>query len=527
MYEDCRHPGDTGELASPTEIPSPSEPEARRGLISGRRHYRGRHISRRHDRIRRDGPAGVAEGQGTPGALNDEYDIPRAYLRYGVKVPFLLITSLIVSAWALARHVLYLCTHPAYQAIIGAWTVLFVLTAVQLILSWRDRPWSSSPAQDDYLARLRVAVSVPVYNEDPVILDRCLWALAAQTRPADLIEVVDDGSDVSYEAIRFYWAGRHGPTEIRWRRQPNGGKKVAQAATFMSAPEADIFATIDSDTCLERRALEEGLKPFANSAVMSVAGLELAMNSHVNWLTRTVSARTLFFQLVPCRTQSYFGEVLVNRGTFALYRAPLVRDIVPAYIGETFLGQPVALGDDAALTLFASDAGRAVQQSTAFAFTMSPEKLSHHFRQWTRWMRGSAIRNCWRVRYLPLWSWGWWYTVAGIYTFLASVALPVVVACTWPRSEDFTVATFAAMISWSYLTGLRVMAVRRSDESTVFRIGTWLSYFPATLWCNFVLRPIRLYGILTCLRQGWTTRTQGAESLTVPEEIPVLEGSAA
>ncbi len=115
----------------------------------------------------------------------------------------------------------------------------------------------------------------------------------------------------------------------------------------------------------------------------------------------------------------------------------MIRDIVPAYLEETFLGLgPVLLGDDAALTLFARGRGKAVQQPTAFALTMYPETLSHHFRQWIRWMRGSTIRNCWRVRYLPLTSWGWWFTVLGVQLFLASVFLPVVAGVSLDDGED-------------------------------------------------------------------------------------------
>ena len=97
------------------------------------------------------------------------------------------------------------------------------------------------------------------------------------------------------------------------------------------------------------------------------------------------------FQTIACATQSLFGDVLVSRGAFALYRAEMIREIVDSYTGETFLGHPVKLGDDAALTLFARGRGRAVQQSSAFALTMYPETLWHHLRQWCRWMRGSTI----------------------------------------------------------------------------------------------------------------------------------------
>ena len=198
----------------------------------------------------------------------------------------------------------------------------------------------------------------------------------------------------------------------------------------------------------------------------------------------------------------------------------MIRDIVPAYLEETFLGLgPVLLGDDAALTLFARGRGKAVQQPTAFALTMYPETLSHHFRQWIRWMRGSTIRNCWRVRYLPLTSWGWWFTVLGVQLFLASALLPVLAAMTWPGSRLFAEGAVSGMLAWAYLTGGRVLAVHRSDEGWWFRLGTLLCYPPAMLWAALVLRPLRFWGMATWRRQGWTTRKQGAE-LGIESEVP-------
>jgi hyaluronan synthase len=425
---------------------------------------------------------------------------------------------MLIAGLALARHVDYLTAgYRSYRVLLILWTLMLAYLAAQWILSWRDRPWTVSDTQRQFLDKLRVVVNVPLYNEEPLFLDRCLWALVNQTRRPQRIDVVDDGSTIDYTALRMHWEGWHGRTEVTWTRQRNAGKKFAQAATFASDDAADIFATIDSDTCLEHRALEEGLKPFVRHRVASVAGIALALNSSVNWLTRTVSARDLYFQIVAAGAQSGFGDVLVNRGAFALYRAPVIREIIPAYLNETFFGRPVRLGDDATLTLFARGAGLAVQQSSAFAYTMNPETLSHHFRQWIRWMRGATIRNCWRVRYLRLFSWGWLSTVLGTYSFLASFALLILILATLPGSAHFAEGALTAMIGWAYLTSLRVMAVRRSDESWSYRIGTWLSYPPAALWNLLVLRPLRLYGIATCQRQGWTTRTDGAEALTTPQ----------
>jgi hyaluronan synthase len=237
--------------------------------------------------------------------------------------------------------------------------------------------------------------------------------------------------------------------------------------------------------------------------------MELAWNQNRNWLTLMAASRVMSFQLLTCAAQNVAGgDVLVNRGPFALYRGQLVRDVLPAYLGETFMGRPVRLGDDAALTLFARGRGRAVQQPTAFCYAVYPQTIGHHFRQWTRWMRGSTIRNCWRLRYLPFTSWGWWYTVLNTWTFFAGLGIPVAVLAAWPQSEMFAVTSGAAAAIWACATSLRTLTVHRSDQGW---LGRWalIAMAPAAVfWVLLVLRPVRLYGILTCLRQGWVTRHQ-------------------
>ena len=57
--------------------------------------------------------------------------------------------------------------------------------------------------------------------------------------------------------------------------------------------------------------------------------------------------------------------------------------------------------------------GRTVQQPSAFAFAWMPDRWSHHYRQQERWFRGSFIRGLWRIRFLPVLSWGWWRQATG------------------------------------------------------------------------------------------------------------------
>lgn len=436
--------------------------------------------------------------------MNHAYDIPSVrFRRPGPATWLVLVVGTAIGAWR--RADLYLAFQRAHL-LMGTLAVLFTLTLIQLAIAMLERPYTVTAAQQARVDRLTVAVNIPVYNEDPLILDRALYAMFTQTRLPDRVEVVDDGSTRDYSEIRAYWQQHHpSAVQFSWIRQPNLGKKRAQARTFVTA-DADIFVTLDSDTALERTALSEGLKPFADRQVQSVAGVELAWNYRTNWLTRLNSTRSLIWQMLSCSAQSVAGDILVNRGTFALYRAAVIRDNIRAYVDETFFGRPVDLGDDAALTLFARARGKAVQQPSAIQFAMYPDTLSHHFRQWTRWMRGSTIRTFWRIRYLRILSYSWWFTVINLWTYAAATATVIVCVALWPQSRIFAATTAAASIGWSYAMAVRMFAIIRSDQSWMGRVGSFAIAPGVAAWSALVLRPLRMYGIATCMHQKWVTR---------------------
>lgn len=392
--------------------------------------------------------------------------------------------------------------------LLASWLVTLVFVLVQLMLAWCQKPFTASRRVQAQLDQLRVTVVIPCYNEDPRILDRTIASLMRQTRLPDHVEVVDDGSTVDYSQVRDFWlASTPDGVRFTWVRQPNAGKKSAQAATFTTDDDAHIFVTIDSDSALDRHAIDEGLKPFADPRVVSVAGLETAININRNLLTRAMGCRSLVFQLFAMSAQSVAGgSVLINPGAFSLYWAPLIRKIVPAYLGETFFGIPVTIGDDTALTMYALLHGRAVHQPTAVSLPVYPETIAHHLKQWTRWMRASTIRMLWRARYLPVLSYGWFFTVYTICSFFTSVAITLAIPLAWPATRNLLLALVASMVIWPWSISLRLATVRRSDQRLLSRLAGIALLPLAALWYLVVLRQMRFYGIATCWRQDWVTR---------------------
>jgi hyaluronan synthase len=428
----------------------------------------------------------------------------------------LFLTSILVTAWV--------SYHLGWQslALLACAAPGAAFRAVSYVLSWFDKPVVASAQARRRLDSLHVTVAVPVYNEDPGLLDRCLFALMNQTRPPQLIWVVDDGSKVDYSEVASYWVGTwSNGTEIRWTRQRNQGKRRAHSYVFERVPEADIFITVDSDTTLEHRAIEEGMKPFQSRKVMSVAGIEMGFNANANFLTRLQCSLQLYSQAVIGAAWSVAGDMYTNRGPFALYRAGLIREFLPVYRDETFFGRRVILGDDSLLALCASSRGRSVQQLSAFGLTMWPETCSHHLRQRLRWARGRAVRNFWRIKYRPVLSFCWWVTVTGIHGFLTSAALVVLLITSWPLGAPVLVRTLLALLVLSVANGLRTLCFKRNDEAWADRLVLVLIRPISALWSGVMLaRVLRFWGTVTLLRQGWTTRQKGAELVFTPAAAP-------
>ena len=438
-----------------------------------------------------------------------------------LRLPLIVCSVLLMLAWGLRRlqDTLSLAHEDATNPYTLSLALLFAMFAGQLYLAWREKPYILDPKDEPRIGRLTVCLNLPVYNEDPVLLDRVLTSIFAQSRLPNRVELVDDGSKIDYTELRARWLTQV-PEDVgfTWIRTQNRGKRHAQMHTFAHARE-DILVTIDSDTILHRRAIEEGLKPFADPAVASVAGLVLALNKHTNMLTRVQDLVVTTWQLTLRSAYSMLGSVTVNSGPLAFYRAGVVRQAADGYLNEQIAGRPVQFSDDSLLTLYALMRGHTVQQPSAIAFSAWPESLSHHLRQQVRWTRGSFIRSLWRLRYLPLRGVAFWLHLVGHAQFLASTVTLLLVFFVRPQvdlRDVLTMLTIAFLLS--YATTIRSLTVRRSDETLRQQLGVYALSPLVLFWALFVYRPLRLFGMVSCLRTGWGTR-QVVETQASPVRV--------
>lgn len=424
-------------------------------------------------------------------------------------------TALAVSYFVIACLTLWAIRHAGNIAALqsenrGMFTLIYFLSFVllfwQTILYISERPHKIKHADEQrYVDSLRVVANVPVCNEDAPALKDCLESMLRQTRRINVIHVVVNGPNkVDYTQVKK-WAIENG---VKWDEQTIAGKRQAQAATVRKyLYEGDIFLSVDSDAYLDSLAVEEGLKPFAKKDVMSVAGIVLTMNNRKKFLTRMSDLWFLVGQLVDRSAHSAMGAVLVNSGVLAFYRAHIMLDNLEAYTNETFFGRPVEFSDDSMLTIYALQKGRTVQQTTSFAFTLMPENMSHHIRQQLRWMRGAFIRSWWRFRYLPLKSYAYWAHLITWCQFFLSTYIFFYLFF-WLPVIDKVLIPYLLLVPLliGYGQALRYLTVWRSDESVWYRVATFVCAPIPALWSYFVLRWVRWYAMITCLKTGWGTR---------------------
>ncbi|HUR53680.1 MAG TPA: glycosyltransferase family A protein [Gemmataceae bacterium] len=112
---------------------------------------------------------------------------------------------------------------------------------------------------------MRVSVVIPTYNCGPLVAE-AVASVLAQTRPADEVVVVDDGStDDTGDRVAAF-----GPP-VRYVRKENGGVATARNRGIAEAA-GDLIAFLDADDVWHPRKLEVQLAAFAARPALGMLG---------------------------------------------------------------------------------------------------------------------------------------------------------------------------------------------------------------------------------------------------------------
>ncbi|WP_286237446.1 glycosyltransferase [Neptuniibacter halophilus] len=169
-----------------------------------------------------------------------------------------------------------------------------------------------------------VTVLIPAWNEEVGII-RTIESVLATHYPGLEVIVINDGStDNTHSLITDFLAGQPASGEARVRYLPleNGGKANAlnQALPLASG---EIIITIDADSLMHPKAIENLVRPFADPEVAAAAGNVAIGNRYAGLgLIQQLEYLCGFFMK---RADSVFNAVYIIGGAAAAYRTDILR----------------------------------------------------------------------------------------------------------------------------------------------------------------------------------------------------------
>ena len=352
-------------------------------------------------------------------------------------------------------------------------------------------------------------IIIPAYNEGRHIYETVKSVLASNYKNINVV-VIDDGSsdDTRYwmKLAEKHFSGMI--TAVYFDR--NRGKKHALAAGIR-ASNADVIITIDSDSVVDKDAIANILKPFADPQVGAVAGNINVQNLDQGLIPKLMDIIFVFSYELLRSAQSQFGSVMCTPGALSAYRRSAVEPVLDQWLEQKFLGNYTSIGEDRALTcLLIRGKWDVVYQESAKAYTNMPVKYKDLCRMLLRWVRGDIRENILLSPYVvkntsisdPK-SLGliFHFIVFNVGTFAPIVILPLLLAyyvVNFSYFLAFAPYILLVMVLWSVLPMLVYM--RKKTLKYAFHSVTY------SLFSLIMLSWIPCWAIVTLNNNKWLTR---------------------
>lgn len=345
--------------------------------------------------------------------------------------------------------------------------------------------------------RCTTSLVVPVYREDPEVLQRCLTTWLAEA-PDEIILVVDDRDDLLLKFLDDLDL----PTVriVPWRHT---GKRGALGVGVRLAV-GDLIVFSDSDTSWRPGLLAAMQMPFVDPRVGGVGSRQHVLLPASD-LRRRVAywmLNTRYLDYVPAMSRG--GGVACLSGRTSAYRRSAILPLMPSLEREMFLGRQCVAGDDGRLTWLVLAAGyRTVHQASAQADSMFPDSWQAFSKQRIRWSRNSY--RC----YLTAMAHGWlWHRpLITQITVMQILLTPVTMAAAVYYLVHWTVLGWQLLplaIAWAILgRTIRSFSHLRENPRDIVLVPLM------TLVEAIIALPIKLWAFCSMNKQGWLTRVEG------------------
>jgi len=226
-----------------------------------------------------------------------------------------------------------------------------------------------------------VSVIVPALNEAETISFTIQSLLEQSYKNLEII-VVDDGSDDDTARV----VRQYDPEQVKYYRLTVRSGKAAALNYGLRRSRGEYIVFIDSDSTLERDAVYEILRPFANPKVGAVAGNLNPRNTDDNLLSTLQTVEYLFTITVGRLVRAKANILSIISGAFGAFRRSAI-DL--DFIG----GQEPGPGNDSDISIRVRKVGYSIEfVPDAICRTDVPSRLFAFFKQRWRWDR-NLIKN--------------------------------------------------------------------------------------------------------------------------------------
>jgi peptidoglycan-N-acetylglucosamine deacetylase len=234
----------------------------------------------------------------------------------------------------------------------------------------------------------RVAVLIPSYNEEKVIVRTIRSVLNSDYANLHVIVIDDGSSDRTAEVAREAYSAEIRAGRVQVFVKPNGGKAAALNYA-LDRIEEDIYVGIDADTVIAADAISKLIPHFEDPEVGAVAG-NAKVGNRVNLWTRWQALEYITSQNFERRALNLFNVVTVVPGAIGAWRTLPVKNAG---------GYPInTVAEDADLTMSLLEQRlKVVYEDRSLAFTEAPIDAKGLMRQRFRWSFGT-LQAVWKHR---------------------------------------------------------------------------------------------------------------------------------
>ena len=241
----------------------------------------------------------------------------------------------------------------------------------------------------DLIGTPPVDLLIPVYNEEPEVVEATLSAACSIDYPDFSVVVCDDGDNDDIAVL----ASRYGARYLR--RHGNKGAKAGNLNSALRHTTAPLVAVFDCDHVPDRAFLRRTVPRFSEADVAVVQTPQYYSNADRNPVASAAwSQQALFFGVIA-RGKDALGAMFCCGTNVVFRRAAL----------ESVGGIPEnSITEDFELSIHLQERGwRTVYLPEVLARGLGPEDMASYVSQQQRWSRGclAGATTAWRSR-LPM-----------------------------------------------------------------------------------------------------------------------------